>query len=121
MTIYDVENDLINKVVNLTTNEVGNDSNGATKSDVQIQFAVDSAGISQQKLLIDRMIWIRQEEVPVSVPPTEPSITAKNQPAMAVSSGIIYMTQVLKTPVMQKFIAGYNSIQHGSEQESLVS
>ena len=54
----------------MTINDVGNDSNGATASDVQVHFLGDSAGISHKNLLSGRMIGIRHEEDPVLVSPT---------------------------------------------------
>ena len=89
MTIHDVGKNLIDKVKNLTINNVGNNSNGATVSDVQVQFAGDSARIYHQKLLNVWMIGIRYEEVPGLVPPTEPNIIANNQLYMAISTGVI--------------------------------
>ena len=54
----------------------GNASNGEISSDVQVQFAGNPAKNSHQNLLNGRIIGIRQEEVPVLVPHTEPSIFA---------------------------------------------
>ena len=73
-------------------------------SDVKVQFVGNSAGISHQNLFSGRMISIIQEEVPVLVPPTEPSIVANNQLAMTVSTGVIQTPQALKTTMMQEFI-----------------
>ena len=58
-TIDNIVNNIINKVSKLTINNVRNNSNGATPSDVQVQFADDSSGISHQTLLSGRMIGIR--------------------------------------------------------------
>ena len=69
-TINNDKNNLINKFANLTINNVGNGSNGATTSDIQVQFAGDSAEIYHQNLLSRRMIGIRHEKVPVLVPTT---------------------------------------------------
>ena len=44
--------DIINKLANLTINDIGNDSNGATAGGVQVQFAGDPAGFSPK--LIER-------------------------------------------------------------------
>ena len=51
------------------------------------------------------MIGIRQKEVPVLVPPMEPSIVAKNQPAMTISTEVIQTSQAIKAPTIQYFIA----------------
>ena len=97
---YDGKN-LINKVSNLTINNIRNHSNGANTSDAQVQFAVNLAVISHQNLLSVRMIWIRHEEVPVLVPTMEPIIVTNNQSAMTVSIGVIQAPQALKKPVVQ--------------------
>ena len=89
LKINDIQNNLINKVVNLTVNDVGNDSKRATASDVKVQLVDDSAKIYHQNLLSRQMIKIRNEEVHVLVPLTEPIIIANNQPDMTVSTGII--------------------------------
>ena len=70
LTINKVGNNMIKKVANLTINDAGNDSKKANVSDVQVQFAGNSARIYHQKLLRGWMIRIRQEEFPVLVPPT---------------------------------------------------
>ena len=69
-----------------------------TTSDVQVQFAGDSAGVSHQNLLSGPMIGIRQKEVPVLIPPMEQSIFSNNEPAITVSTGVIQTQQALKTP-----------------------
>ena len=73
----------------MTINDVGNGLNRATMSEVQVQFAGDSAGIYHQKLLSGKMVGIRHEEVLVLVPSTKPVIIANNQPAMPVGTGVI--------------------------------
>ena len=52
---------MIDKVANLTINNVRNDSNRATVSDIQVQCAGNSAGISHQNLLSRQMIGIRHD------------------------------------------------------------
>ena len=101
ITQINESDNIINKVANWTINDTGNYSNGATASDVPVQFAGNSAVIYHQTLLSGRMIGIRHEEVPVLVPPMEPSIIANNQPAMNVSTGVIQAPQDLKTPTLQ--------------------
>ena len=88
----------------MTINDFRNDSNRATTSDVQVQFVDNSEGISHQNLLRERMIDIRNEEVPVLVSPTEMNMIANNQPAMTVSTGVIQAPQALKTHSMKEFI-----------------
>ena len=105
LTINNVGNILIKKSANLTINNTGNDSNIANASDLQVQFVGNSAGISHQNLLSRRMIGIQHEEVSVLVPPTELIIIVNNQPAMAVSTGVIQALKETKTPAMQEFIA----------------
>ena len=61
LTINGVGKNLIDKVVKLKTSNVGKNSNRETVSDIQVQFAGDSAGISHQNLLSGRMIGIRHE------------------------------------------------------------
>ena len=78
LTTNDVRNNLIEKVANLTIINVGNDSNIATESDVQVQFEGSSTRITHQILLNRWIIGIRPEEVPVLVHPTEPIITTNN-------------------------------------------
>ena len=73
-------NDLINELTSLTINDVGKYSNGATMSDLQVQFSGDPSGFSHQNLLSDRVIGTRQEEVPVLATTKEPIIVANNQP-----------------------------------------
>ena len=70
MKINNFRNDLINKVANLTINDIGNDARKATASDVQVQFSRDSDGISHQDLLNSLVIGMGQEEVPGLFPPT---------------------------------------------------
>ena len=81
-------------------NDTGKDSNGATASGIYVHFAGDQAVISHKKLLISRVIRMRQEEVPVLVSPKEPIIVANNKPAMNASTGVIQITQALNTPIM---------------------
>ena len=101
LTINDTGNNIINKSANLTINNVGNDSKGATARDLQVQFAGNSARIFHQNLLSGRMIGIRQEEVPVLFPLTEPIIAAKNQLGMTISNGVIQTPQALNVPTMK--------------------
>ena len=51
LTIINFGNNLIKKVANFAIDYVRNNSNGATASDVQVQFVGNSAGISHQNLL----------------------------------------------------------------------
>ena len=104
--IYESDNskDLINKLTNLTINDIWNNSNRATTSDVQVQFASDPSIISHQNLLSGRVIGIRQEEVPVLVPPKEPIIVAENQSDTNNRNGAIHAPQALKMPNMQELI-----------------
>ena len=100
LTINNVGNILIKKSANLTINDTGNDSNIANASDLQVQFVGNSAGISHQNLLRGQMISITQDELPVLVPPTVPSIIMKNQAAINVRTGVIHTPQALETPMM---------------------
>ena len=88
----------------LTTNDTGNDSSGATVSGIQVKFAVNSAGISHQKLLIRWVIMMIQREVIVMVPPKELITIDKNQPALTNITGLIQTPQALKTPTMHELI-----------------
>ena len=92
---------MINKVENLTINEVRNDSNRASLSELQFQYVVNTAGISHQNLLSSRKIEIRHKEVLVLDTPMEPSIGTKNQPDFTISNGVVQAPQELKTPVIQ--------------------
>ena len=89
LTINDVRKNMINKVANLTINDAKNNSNRATASDSQFQFAGDSAGISHKNLLSEPMIGIRHEEVAVLVPPIEPSFILNIQPSITVRNRFI--------------------------------
>ena len=104
----DNSKDLMNELANWTKNAFRNDSNGATASDLQVQFAGDLSEVSHQNLLRGWVIGMRQKGVPVLVPTKEPTIFAKNQPAMNNITGIIQTPQALKTPTMQKIIAYMN-------------
>ena len=104
MTIHDIVNNLIRNVENLTIDNVGNDSDKAPESDLQVQFAGFSAGISHQNLLIKRAIGTRQEDVLVLVPPTEPIIVANNQPDRSNNTGVIHMPHELKMPKIKELI-----------------
>ena len=119
MTINGIGKNPIEKVANLTINDVRTYLNGATVSDVQIQFAGDSDRISHQKLLSGGIIGIRHEKFPMFVPPTELSIIANNQPAMTVSTGVIQLPQVLRTPEMQEFITVTTLYNTGSNRTPL--
>ena len=102
-----VRKDLINKYMNLTINNAinySNRSNASDMSDVQFQFAGNSAGFSHQNLLRERIIGIRHKEVPVLVPPTEPIIILNNQTDRILSTGVIQAPQLFKTPVMQELV-----------------
>ena len=101
LTINYAGNDLIGKVAKLTINDAGNDVSRVIASDVQVQFAGNSAGISHQNLLSGRMIRIGQDEVPVLVTLTEPIIFANNKPAMTISTGVIQTPQAPTMPTMQ--------------------
>ena len=59
LTINNVRNYLINKVANLIIKNFRNDSNRANTSDIQVQFAGDPSGISDQSLLSGRTVGIR--------------------------------------------------------------
>ena len=70
-------------------------------SDLKVQSAGNLAGFSCKKLLRSQKIGIRHEEVPVMVPPMEPSIGVNNQMDFTISTGVVQAPHALKTPGMQ--------------------
>ena len=58
---------------------------------------------------------IRQEEVPVLVPPMELSINTKNQLDTTVRTGVINMPQARKTPTTQEFITDTTQYNTGAD------
>ena len=95
---------LINEVANLTINEVENDSNGVTASDIQVQFSGNPAVISHQNLLSVWAIRTRQEEFPVLVHTKEPIIGTKNELSMNNNTEVKQTPQGLKKHTMKELI-----------------
>ena len=103
----------------MAMNDIGNNSNGATASDVQVQFVGNTAGIYHENLLISWAIGMRQEEVPMLVPHKELVIVANNQPSMTNSTGVIDATGAQDAYKVGTY-RGYDSIHHDEcEQDSL--
>ena len=84
----------------MTINDVRNYLNGVNVRDVKFQFVGDLAGIYHQNLLSSQKIRIRHEEFPEFDAPTEPSISANNQPDLNISNGVLQAPKALKMRTM---------------------
>ena len=104
ITINDVRTNLIGYVKNLTIKDVRNDLNGANTSDLQVQLADNPAKKTHQNLLSSQNIGIRHEEVPVLDLLMEPNIGANNQTSLTTSTEAVKSPKALKTPVMEEVI-----------------
>ena len=109
----EVENDLIDKVVNVTTHDVVTDLSRVNTNDAQFQFSGDTAGISHQNLLSGRKIGIRHKEVPVLSPIMEQSIGVNSQTILTTSTGVVQAPKALKTSKMESVITAATAYNTG--------
>ena len=62
------------------------------------------------------MIGVRNKEVFVLTPPTDPSIVMNNKVDLSIITGIVHVPQTLKLPAVQEIVAGPSSNRTGTNR-----